>query len=484
MGAVLAGLARHRACASAEVHSIGGADPQSCYRVGTCRPATFMVQAQSIMYRQLKSPLSVQLELTTGCNHRCIHCYNHFRKTASPTRSLTLKEEQIGAIISNLKAGGVPELVVTGGEPMLYPNLMLRTIELARDAGMKCSLNTNATLVTSAIAKELRKFKTGVLTSLLSFNRDVHDSLTSSEGSFDRLVDGIKVLQEYQVPVSVNMVVMQQNMDHVYETGRFVHALGIPVFAATKVHPAQGSTHFDDIKLPRERVAVVFDTLLRLKEEFGLRVESLMTCPLCLLKDMTRYGEFLLKRTCSAGKTGCTIGADGYLRSCGHADDSYGNAIEEPICDIWARMNAWRNGSLLPPECRQCKYIIRCGGGCRMDCKYSGKMDSMDPYATGNDFDLILPSASRTTDLIPLKQRFVLNESLVFRSEQFGTALIVDGEFKSIVTPDSASLLLALTGKSFSLELLLAEYRIDEHILTKFFTSLRDQGIILHKVID
>ena len=427
------------------------------------------------MYKELKSPVAVQIELTTRCNHKCIHCYNHWRKDSEKDR--TLSEEEVRKIIENLKDSEVPNLLITGGEPMLYPDLMIKTLELAKKAGLKCSLNSNLTLLTPDIAKELKRLKTGVLTSILSFDRNLHDSITTSKGSFDRLVEGIKLIQKYEIPVGANMVVMRMNVDQVYETGKFVHSLGVSGFRATKVHPAQGSSCFEQIKLPAERIVDIFDNLIRLREELGLKVDSLTTYPVCLLKDMSRYGQFLSKRNCSAGKTGCTIGADGQLRPCGHSDNTYGNTIEESILQIWPRLKEWRDGSQLPKECKECKYVIQCSGGCRMDCKFYGKIDGMDPYATGKDF-AYTPQKLEEVVLLDPETKLVVNPAVCLRLEKFGTALIVSGDFKSIITPDSAKLLEDLKGTMFTLAFISSEYCLDLNVVRNFFGNLYKQKVV------
>jgi radical SAM protein with 4Fe4S-binding SPASM domain len=277
------------------------------------------------------------------------------------------------------------------------------------------------------------------------------------------------------------MVVMQPNSDQIYKTGKFVHDLGVVGFRATKVHPAQGSTCFEQIKLPPEKIAGIFENLIVLRDEFGLKVDSLTTYPVCLLKDMSRYGQFLSKRSCSAGKTGCTIGADGQVRPCGHSDDVYGNAIEESLLQIWPRLKSWRDGSMLPVECRECKHVIECSGGCRMDCKYYGNVCSMDPYATSKDFDYI-PRKREKVELLEPNARLVVNSTLCMRLEKFGTALIVDGTFKSIVTTDSVELLKDLRGKTFTLDYISKEYNIELGLVQNFFTGLHSQNVVCFDV--
>lgn len=427
------------------------------------------------MYQQLKSPVNVQVELTTRCNHKCLHCYNHWRCVAQEDVTLTL--DDVRKIIDNLRDSEVPNLLITGGEPMLYPDTLIKSLEFGIAAGLKCSVNSNLTLMTSEIAKNLKRLKVGILTSMLSFDSVLHDYVTTSEGSFDRLIGGIKLAQEYGIPISVNMVVMQLNADQIYKTGKFVHSLGISGFTATKVHPAQGSTNFEKLKLPPEKIAGIFDTLIRLNEEFGLKVDSLTTYPTCLLKDMNRYGRFIWKRSCSAGKTGCTIGPDGQVRPCGRSDMTYGNAINESLLQIWPRLKEWRDGSLLPGECKECKYVLKCSGGCRMDCKHYGKIDSMDQYASGKDFTCVPQEPEEVKPLNP-EAMLVINPNLRCRDETFGTAMIVEGSLKSVVTHDSAWLLNELKGKVFCVNNVVAEYGLELSRVQLFFYHLHKQAVI------
>lgn len=431
------------------------------------------------MYREFKSPFSVQLELTTKCNHNCIHCYNHWRKEDLEDKTLNLNE--IKAIIKNLKNSEVPSLLITGGEPMLYPDLMIKAFSLCKNEGIKGSLNSNLTLVTDKIAQDLKRLKVNVLTSMLSFDYKFHDEITLSPGSFEKLINGIKILQKYDVGIGVNMVVMQKNINQIYETGKFVHSLGIDTFRATKVHPAQGSLVFEEIKLPPEKIHFIFDELIRLQKDFNLKVDSLTTYPICLLKNLELYGKFILKRSCSAGKTGCTIGADGQVRPCGHSDDNYGNAITESILKIWPRLRTWRDGSLLPKECKECNFLAQCSGGCRMDCKFYGDINSMDQYATSKDFCLI-PQKTKEEKLLDLDIKLTVNPKLKFRQEKFGAVLLIDHSVITVVTKDTSLLLEKLKGKEFSINDICNKYKLDINNTCIFVSNLFGKNIINYLV--
>ena len=38
------------------------------------------------MFRTLSAPVNIQLELTSRCNHNCIHCYNYWRQDSGQVR--------------------------------------------------------------------------------------------------------------------------------------------------------------------------------------------------------------------------------------------------------------------------------------------------------------------------------------------------------------------------------------------------------------
>ena len=112
-----------------------------------------------------------------------------------------------------------------------------------------------------------------------------------------------------------------------------------------------------------------------------------------------------------------------------------------------------------------------------MDCKHYGKIDGMDPYATSKDFAYIPQEREKLIPLDP-EVKLVVNSALCLRTEKFGTASIVEGSFKSIITPDTARLLEELRGKTFTLSFISSEYGIELDTLRNFFANLHKQKVI------
>ena len=67
--------------------------------------------------RQFKAPIGVELEINTGCNLRCAHCFQaHHDDYCMPI-------EQIENILDELARVGVFEISIIGGEPFYHPNI-------------------------------------------------------------------------------------------------------------------------------------------------------------------------------------------------------------------------------------------------------------------------------------------------------------------------------------------------------------------------
>jgi len=107
-------------------------------------------------------PIFAQLEITEGCTHKCIHCYNYYSKNRSNN---FLKEKVIDSIIKN----ELFYITMTGGEPLMAKNILFSSIEKLKKANTDVSLNSNLYLLKKEDAKILKDLKLNyVLSSILS----------------------------------------------------------------------------------------------------------------------------------------------------------------------------------------------------------------------------------------------------------------------------------------------------------------------------
>lgn len=107
--------------------------------VGCCEGTEIQVMSED---RHFTAPLRVDLALTYQCNNDCFHCYAGGSHT---TAELTTAEWC--SIIDKLHAAGVPQVIFTGGESLMRPDLEV-LVHHAKRHCMITGLITNGRLLT------------------------------------------------------------------------------------------------------------------------------------------------------------------------------------------------------------------------------------------------------------------------------------------------------------------------------------------------
>ena len=319
-----------------------------------------------MLYKALNAPLTVHLEIDTECNQICRHCYNFWR-ARQPRLRIRLSEPLSIRMADQLQKYNVFHVILTGGEPFMNAKIMFLLMDELTKRSITFSLNSNVTLLTPELAAIARqKGLYSVLTSFLSYDPAMHNFLSSTKGSFDRTIRGIKIAQDAGLNVAANMVVSRYNLSHVQRTGMFLGELGITTFSATRVIPPRqcDAALLEELTLGNDDIRSIVSQLLFLKEQ-GTHIDSLVPYPACFFDSKESWAPFR-SRTCSAGKTSVVLAANGMVRACPHHEKEYGSLQLEELGTIWSHMDEWRDGSQLPNICKSCSLFAACGGGCRM----------------------------------------------------------------------------------------------------------------------
>lgn len=386
------------------------------------------------MNKRLKSPINVQIEVTSMCTSECMHCYNFWRKDAcSLTRGNfdALSKEDAKTIMQKLGEAEVFQVTVTGGEPLMSYPTTLSCIELARSMNMGVGLNSNMVLLTKKRAVELKRAGLNhILTSILGPSAEIHDVITQRPRSFERLIAAVKVAHDAGLRVSANMVVSQLNHNQVRATAEVVAKLGIKSFMATKAGCPGNCSDFSQIAPSHGQLVAFLNDLCWAHEELGLEVDTLEPVPLCALCEVSKPDLFT-SRKCTAGITTATISYDGSVRPCSHLDLQHGNLLREKLDDIWVRMDPWSQLFQLPSECSNCELKNTCGSGCRMEAKTrTGKIDGLDPYSQVENSEKIAIILRGTRKQMVQKPSGIFKTSKFrIRSEKFGGLLVTPNSF-------------------------------------------------------
>lgn len=371
--------------------------------------------------KRLAVPLTAQLEITSLCNHRCIHCYNlDSNEENRPIQQVS--DETVIACAQKLIESKIFGVIITGGEPLIKKELTKRVITLFFNNGINVSLNSNITLLDDNFIDFLKHIKVNVLTSCPSSNPMSYGRMVGI-ANYKSFEINFKKLIEQHINVSVNMVVTKDNINEIRSTANQIKKLGCRYFAATPMalnmdYPRK------DLLLSIEEVHHVISDLLWVEKHLGLNVDILEALPKCVFsRDILYEKHSFLNRSCQAGKTVIAVSSNGDVRPCAHNSKSYGNILKDDLKLIWSRMDDWRSDCYIPQICKDCKWLNQCHCGCRTSAYgNSGAWDAKDVWCS-DSLQEVPPINNEHIKLTP-KTNLQINRDFVYRLEYDDTYVV------------------------------------------------------------
>jgi len=166
----------------------------------------------------------VSFPITSGCPFSCIYCGQGGENTISPISSMKL--ETIMDIAVYLKRAGVKKVRLTGGEPLLHPQIG-DIIRFLSESGFYVLVNTNGLLVEDRIEVLMRTSSNiHFAVSLDTLDSQKFDRISRTTGNFDKVMRGIKVLKDLGYLMRINMVVGTFNFDEIDAMISFCRDIG------------------------------------------------------------------------------------------------------------------------------------------------------------------------------------------------------------------------------------------------------------------
>ena len=360
--------------------------------------------AFSGMYRPV-----VFWNITERCNLACAHCYS--RSGPGRTTEGELSTTEALGVIDDLADMGVPLILFTGGEPLMREDIQ-NLARHAKERGLKMALSTNGTLITPAIARQIKE--SGIEYAGISLDgatAATHDRFRNSPGAFERTLAAFSACKETGLRCGVRVTL---TTDNCAELGALVDlslSLGASRFCLYWLVPAgRGKEAYARLQLDADAVTEALDLLYRKAKETDpalmefLTVDAPQDC-IHLLASMERDGSddladarqlmASLKGGCSAGTRVANIDAQGNVWPCQFARSPEflaGNIRDRPFSSIWAdpqnpALSLFRKkGAVFGGRCGTCRYRGLCGGGCRVrEHAAGGDFFAEDPFCYVDD---------------------------------------------------------------------------------------------------
>ena len=128
--------------------------------------------------------------VTRTCNLRCVHCYSDSEPRRYPGELTT---EEAKALIEDLSDFRIPALLLSGGEPLIRPDLFALA-SYARKRSLRLVLSTNGTLITPQVAELIKGTGFSYVGISLDGLETVNDRFRGVEGAYRRTLQGFRNL--------------------------------------------------------------------------------------------------------------------------------------------------------------------------------------------------------------------------------------------------------------------------------------------------
>jgi len=323
----------------------------------------------------------------SACNLNCAYCFFRKKERMYPGSDFRMADEVHEAYIRQLLgAHQVPSITIAwqGGEPTLMGlDFFRRSMELQKkyqkpSTRIENTFQTNGILLNEEWCEFFHenKFLIGLS---MDGPKELHDFYRKDKGghgTFDRVVQAVRLLQKHKVEFNILCTVNSKNANHPLEVYRFFrgelktnYIQFIPIVERENESGFQEGNKVTDRSVrpdPWGRFLIdIFDEWVKrdVGKTFVLNFDGALAGWLGMAGTVCIFGP-----TCGLGMA---LEHNGDLYSCDHfVEPNYylGNILKTPMVELAASDRQRKFGQdkrdTLPAYCRQCEVLHICNGEC------------------------------------------------------------------------------------------------------------------------
>jgi radical SAM protein with 4Fe4S-binding SPASM domain len=315
-------------------------------------------------------PLQVSIEVTRRCPLECLHCYNNLPMGDMDAKRREMTAEEHFRVLDELVEMGCFWILYTGGEIFARKDF-LEIYTYAKKKGFLITLFTNGTIINQQIADYLADWPPFALEiTLYGRTRETYEALTMIPGSYDRCLNGIRLLKERNLPLKLKTVATSINKHEVMAMRRFAEEeLGVEFKMDGQINPRIDCSQSPlAVRLtPEEVVALDMASPKGRSEYLSLARRDLERPPNLAHNDTVYF--------CGGGMSSFAINAYGEMGICVISQQSTYSVREGGVRRVW-------EGSLLElrtlkrtrmTKCSQCRIQSLCAM-----CPANGELEAAD----------------------------------------------------------------------------------------------------------
>ena len=332
--------------------------------------------------RERNIPMNGSIELLPLCNLNCKMCYVRLSREEMEAQGRLRTAEEWISVAKEMKEAGVLFLLLTGGEPLLYPGFKELFVELKK-MGMVLTTNTNGTMIDEEWADFFAENKPRRINiTLYGSSEETYRELCRSEQGFAKVMNGIHLLKERDVDVKIAVSATKANEKDILDIVEIGRQLNLPVAVDTYMMPAVRERNlpydFQARLHPRKAARVRMEVLKRIAKEGTFE-------QYCL--NMMEQSEQMAGREkkeegicCMAGVCSFTVNWKGHLQPCVIMDHPYVSVFEEGFKAAWDKVMTAAKDIKTNEKCSVCKYRPVCRTCAASGMTEVGDYKDISPY--------------------------------------------------------------------------------------------------------
>lgn len=298
-----------------------------------------------------KIPLGGAIELLPLCNMDCKMCYVRKSKAEMDAEGTMLTCDQWLHIADQALDMGMLYLLLTGGEPLMYPDFKRLYRELTCK-GIILQVNTNGTLIDEEYADFFSTYGCRRLNiTLYGKDDDTYARLCGNPHGFTQVMNACHLLKERNVPFRLTCSVTPDNVDDLPALYAIAAELGAVLQPASYMFPGsrRGICAEDQCRLrPEDAAAFALDNYRYAHPETDLKAACHQTLSKSLHPPKLQHGKGF---SCHAAQSGFWLNWKGEMTPCGMFDTPRIQLTKHSFKECWEYIVA---AAAELPACQKC----------------------------------------------------------------------------------------------------------------------------------
>lgn len=311
--------------------------------------------------KQQRVPITGSLELLPLCNMNCDMCYVRLSREEMEKKGRLRTVEEWLELAHQMEQAGVLFLLLTGGEPLLFPDFKKLYREL-KQMGMILTINTNATLIDEEWAAFFGMYKPRRINiTLYGADEESYEKLCHYPDGFDKTIRAVRLLREQKVDVKISCSITKVNCSSLEKIFDIGNQLDVPVHIDPYMMP--GTRERDYSYAPQTRVTPEEAAQTSLKALKIQLSEDFYKQYICQSIERVQNPDFPRGDdhvSCLAGNCSFTVNWQGEMRPCVMMTEPSAPVFEIGFENAWKEVCSGTREIRINPICTECSLRPLC----------------------------------------------------------------------------------------------------------------------------